>query len=208
MVQVRAATRAQPPAVALTNYFQGQRQQHLLLDHVRQEESFSIVESNFGIVVLQPVFFGFQILGQRRVKQVKAPVYFFHDRLQATRAHQLNLRFEVTLDTNLPFQQLRRRRYFQRLDLLDLRGMKIDAARSIRLPNAQLVDGQFLDVKEHVFSASGAYAHAVPLFSRPTAKSRKRLSRFRDFEPSWSLVRSSTLSAIAHSPLTNRAKNS
>src|SRR5467141_4428745 len=46
VVQVRAATRAQPPAVALANYFQRQRQQHLLLDHVRQEDSFSVVESN------------------------------------------------------------------------------------------------------------------------------------------------------------------
>jgi hypothetical protein len=34
--------------------------------------------------------------------------------------------------------------------------MKIDAARGIGLPDAQLVDGQFLNVKEHLFSASGA----------------------------------------------------
>src|SRR5712671_7302422 len=44
MVQVRAAIRAQSPAVALAYHLQRQRQQHLLFDHVRQEESFSIVE--------------------------------------------------------------------------------------------------------------------------------------------------------------------
>src|SRR5467141_4878817 len=38
VVQVRAAIRAQPPAVALANDFYGQCQKHLLLDYVRQEE--------------------------------------------------------------------------------------------------------------------------------------------------------------------------
>ena len=114
------------------------------------------------------------ILGQRRVKEVKRPAYLFHDRFQAARTYQLDLRFEGAIDPNLAFQQFRHSRHFQRFDLLDFRGMKIDAARGVSLPDAQLVNGQFLNVKEHVFSASGAYAHALPLLSRPPAKSRKR----------------------------------
>src|SRR5260370_3659339 len=50
--------------------------------------------------------------------------------------------------------------------------MKVNAARDVGLPDAQLVDGQFLNIKEHFFSASGAYAHALPLLSRLRAKSR------------------------------------
>src|SRR5467141_3570133 len=41
VVQVRAAARAQPPAVAPANHLERQRQQHLLPQHIRQEESFS-----------------------------------------------------------------------------------------------------------------------------------------------------------------------
>src|SRR5207302_3521957 len=121
------------------------------------------------------------VLGQRRIKEVKRPAYLFHDRFKAARAHQLDLCFEGTIDTNLAFQQLRRGRHFQRLDLLDLRGMKIDAARGVSLPDAQLVNRQFLNVKEHVFSASGAYPHALPLLSRLPAKSRKRRQLLRFF---------------------------
>ena len=116
----------------------------------------------------------FGVLGERRIKQVKRAADFFDHRFQAARADQLDFRFEVALDANLPVQQFRGRRDFQRLDLLNFRRMVVNAARSIDLPDAQLADGQFLDVKEHLFSASGAYAHALPLFRRHHAKSRNR----------------------------------
>src|SRR5258708_3797548 len=80
------------------------------------------------------------ILGQRCVKEVKVPAYLFHHRLQAPRAHQLDLRLEVPLDANLPFQQLCRGSDFQRLDLLDLLRMKIDSARGIALPHAPFAE--------------------------------------------------------------------
>src|SRR5260221_11067445 len=141
MVQVRAAIRAQPPAVALANDFEGQCQEHLLLDYVGQEESFSNVKSNFRVVVLQLVFLRLGVLGKRRVKQVEGAADVFDDRFEAARAHQFDLRFEVTLDANLRFQQLCRGGHFERFNQLDLRRMKIDAARGISLPDAQFADG-------------------------------------------------------------------
>src|SRR5205823_2499522 len=80
---------------------------------------------------------------------------------------KLHLRFDGAIDPNLAFQQFRHSRHFQRFDLLDFRGMKIDAARGVSLPDAQLVNGQFLNVKEHVFSASGAYAFFLQLSTPP-----------------------------------------
>src|SRR5258708_32869260 len=79
--------------------------------------------------------------------------------------------------------------------------MKIDATRGVSLPNAQLVNGQFLNVKEHVFSASGAYAHALPLLSRLPAKSRKRPTLLPVLAPSSSPTRSSTTNSAAQSSL-------
>src|SRR5205807_4312021 len=55
VVQVRTAIRAQSPAITLADHLQRQRQQQLLPQHVRQEESFSFVESNLGLVVFQLV---------------------------------------------------------------------------------------------------------------------------------------------------------
>src|SRR5258707_31475 len=118
VVEVRPAIRAQAAAVALADHLQRQRQQHLLLQHVRQEESFSLVESNLSVIVLQPVLFVLDVLRQRSIKEVKRTAHFLDHRLQTTRTHQFDLRFEVALDSNLPFQQLRRRRHFQRLNLL------------------------------------------------------------------------------------------
>jgi len=40
--------------------------------------------------------------------------------------------------------------------------------------DAHFADGKILDVEEHVFSASGAYAHAYPLFGQKPGKSRNR----------------------------------
>jgi hypothetical protein len=45
--------------------------------------------------------------------------------------------------------------------LLDLRRLVIDAARRVTLPDRELANGKILNVKEHVFSASGAHAHAI-----------------------------------------------
>jgi hypothetical protein len=52
--------------------------------------------------------------------------------------------------------------------------MIIDAPGRVAPPDAQFPYGKILNVKEHVSSASRAYAHAFPLFSRPPLKSRKR----------------------------------
>src|SRR6267142_616678 len=56
----------------------------------------------------------------------------------------------------------------------------------------------FLNVKEHLFCASGAYAHALPLFSRPCAKSRNGLSSMCVFAPSLTPPRSSTRAGRVH----------
>jgi hypothetical protein len=50
--------------------------------------------------------------------------------------------------------------------------MVINASGGIALPDAQFTDGKVLNVKEHVFSASGAYAHAFSLLGGLALKSR------------------------------------
>ena len=67
---------------------------------------------------------------------------------------QLDFRIELAFHANLPFKQLRSGGYFQGVQLLDLRGMKIDASGRVSLPNPQFANGKVLDVQEHVFSAS------------------------------------------------------
>src|SRR5437763_15763222 len=107
VVQVGAAIRAQPPAIALANGFDGKRQKHLLFQHVRQEKAISFVKSDLRIIILQPVF---AMLGEagivrkRRIKQVKRAAYFLVDRFEAARADQFDLRLEVALDANLALQ--------------------------------------------------------------------------------------------------------
>src|SRR4029077_4278411 len=86
MVQVRPAAWAQTPAVASANHLERQRQQHLLLQNIRQEEAFSFEKPYLRVVVFQPVFSWLQILRHRTVEQVKRPVYVLNPRLQAPRA--------------------------------------------------------------------------------------------------------------------------
>src|SRR5215470_6036172 len=143
VIQVGAAIRAQPPAIALANGLDGKRQQYLLFQHVRQKKAISFVKADIRIVIFQPVFpmFGqMGILGKRRVKQVKRTAHFLGDRFQAARADQFHLGFEVALDADLAFQQLRRGVHFQRLNLLDFCRMEVNAARRIRLVDAELAD--------------------------------------------------------------------
>src|SRR6266566_1381474 len=64
VVQVGAAIRTQPPAVALANGLDGKRQKHLLFQHVRQEKPISFVKADFRIVILQAVF---PMLGEARI---------------------------------------------------------------------------------------------------------------------------------------------
>ena len=57
MVQVGTATGAQSPAVTLANDLQGQGQQHLLSEHIRQKEAITLEEAYLSVVILQLVFF-------------------------------------------------------------------------------------------------------------------------------------------------------
>jgi hypothetical protein len=172
VVQVGPAVRAQAAAVASAYHFQRQSQQHLLLYYVGQEESFSLEKPDFGIVVLQAIFPGLEILNHRPVKEVKGPAHILYDWFQAPGTYHFDLRFQVAGDTDLAIQKLGGCRYFQRLGLLDIGRMEIDASGSVALPDAQFTDGKILNVKEHVFSASGAYAHAFSLLGRSPLKSR------------------------------------
>src|SRR5208282_289943 len=110
---------------------------------------------------------------QRLIEQVKILVDLFGDRLQAARAYHLDLRLQLPDNPDLPFQQLRGRRDLQRLHLLYFADPVFDTSRTVTLPDAQFADGKILDVEEHVFSASGSYAHAFPLFRHLVRKSRK-----------------------------------
>src|SRR5882762_484544 len=67
-------------------------------------------------------------------------------------------------------------------------------------------EDMFLNVKEHVFSASGAYAHALPLLSRLPAKSRKRPSLLPVLAPYSSATRSSTTYSGKHISAGRRVK--
>jgi hypothetical protein len=67
---------------------------------------------------------------------------------------QLDFGVELALDANLAFQKFSGSSYFQRIELLDLRGMKVDASGRVSFAYPQLANGKVLDVKEHVFSAS------------------------------------------------------
>jgi hypothetical protein len=67
---------------------------------------------------------------------------------------QLDFRIELAFHANLPLEQLRSGVHFQGVELLNLRGMEIDASGRVSLPDPQLANGQILNVKEHVGSAS------------------------------------------------------
>ena len=101
-------------------------------------------------------------------------MHFFHDRFETPRAYHLNLGLDLARDPNLPFDQLRGGRHFQRLDLLYFRGLVVDAAGRVTLTDDLFPDSKVLDIKKHVCGASGADAHAFSLLGRFAAKSRKR----------------------------------
>src|SRR5207237_10687649 len=79
-------------------------------------------------------------VSKRIIKQVKRAADFLGNRFKAARADQLDLRVEVTLDANLPFQQLRSGSHFEWLNLFDFGRMKVDAARRIGLMDAEFAD--------------------------------------------------------------------
>src|SRR5216683_3356909 len=173
VIQIRSAVGAQPPAIAAANHFHRQRQQYLLSQHVRQKQSFALEKTDFRVVILQPRFFRPLTLRYRAVEEVERPVNLIYHRFHASSAHQLYLGFNLARDPDLTFQQLRGRIYFKGLHLLHLPCLVVDASRSVALPYQLLADGKDLDVKEHLFSASGAYAHVFSLLSRLPDKSRK-----------------------------------
>jgi len=150
VVEVSTAIWAQSPAVTLANDLQGQRQQHLFSEHVRQKEAVTLKKADLGVIVLEPVFFRLSALGQRSVKQIKRAVHVLNDRFQAACADHFNLCFELTLNADLTLKQLRGSGDFHWGNLLDLRRMEIDAAREIALPDAQLSDREFFDIEEQV----------------------------------------------------------
>jgi len=78
-----------------------------------------LVETNFGVVVLQPVFLGLGLLGKRSVKEIVGAADVFDDGFEASGAHQFDLRFEDALNANLRFQELCRGGDFERLDLFN-----------------------------------------------------------------------------------------
>src|SRR4029077_9269592 len=160
VIEVCATVGAQAPAVAPANYLHRQRQQHLLTQHVRQKKPFSFEKPYFRVIFLQPSLFRFHALGQRAIKEVKRSADFLYHRFQAASAHQFDLGLDFPRDPYLAVQKLRGGVHLQRLDLLDFRRLVIDAARHVALPDRDLADGKVLNVKEHVFSASGAHAHA------------------------------------------------
>src|SRR5215475_9311762 len=111
---------------------------------------------------------------------------FINNRLETTSADHLDLGLDFTGDANLPFDKFRGRCDFQRLNLLHFRGLVVDAAGRITLANDLFPDSKVLDIKKHVCSASGAYAHAFSLLGRFAAKSRKR-GGFAQKRVSWEL---------------------
>src|SRR5450631_645918 len=174
VIQIRAAIRAQSPAVAAADDLHRQCQQHLFAQHIRQEQPFPCKKTNLRVVFPQPRFFWLFALWQRAVKQIERAMDFIHNGFQATSANQLDLGLDFACDANLRFEQLRGRIHFQRVYLLHFPGLVVDAAGRVTFADDLFPDGKVLDVKEHVFSASGANTHAFSLLRRLAAKSRKR----------------------------------
>src|ERR1700722_10938556 len=173
VIETRAARGAQTAAIALADNFHRQCQQHLFLEYIGEEQAFSLKKSDFGVVIFQPFFFGLAGLRKRLIEEVKILVDFLDYRLQATGTDHLNLGLQLAADADLTFQKLRRCGYFQRLRLFHFTDAVIDASRGVTFPDLHFADGKILDVEEHVCCASGAYAHAYPLFGEKAGKSRK-----------------------------------
>src|SRR5580698_5201856 len=156
MVQISTAIWAQSPAVTLANDLQGQSQQHLFSQNIRQKESIAFKKGNFRIVVLEPVFFRLRAFGKRSIEEVKRAVHVFDDRFKAARANHFDLGFELAFDANLAFEKFGRGGDFQSRDLLDLGRMEIDAARGVGLPDTQLPNREFFYIEEQVSDPSAA----------------------------------------------------
>src|SRR5262249_1097506 len=107
-------------------------------------------------------------------EEIELAVHVFDDRIQAASALQLDSCFKVPGDPDLPVDQLRRGNYLERSDLLQLRGMIINAARGIALPYVQFPDCQFLYIEEPRLCTSGVHVHVYPLLRPASPKSRKR----------------------------------
>ncbi len=133
VVQVDAAMGTEAAAVALTNGLQRQGQKHLFPQNVRQEEPISVKKANFGIVILQPVFFVLGVLGKRGIKKIEVAAYFFDDGLQTAGADQFDFGLEVAFDANLAFQKLGRRGYLERPKPFRIRSLR--TARSLTSRN-------------------------------------------------------------------------
>src|SRR6266478_1592070 len=127
----------------------GYGQQHLLREHIRQEEPVALEEGDLGVVQSQANLFlpGYGLHGP--VIEIEVAAHLLDYRLQAARTGNLHASMQFAGNTNLAVHHFRGCPNFERIGLAKVARMIIDRARRVTLVQTQLMQRQFFDIEEH-----------------------------------------------------------
>src|SRR5579884_542417 len=167
-IQIGAAMRAQPPAVAPADHLHWNSQIDLLGQNVGQKQSIPLEKSNFRLLETELHLLLARRPAGRAVDEVEIPAQVLVDGFQAAGAGQLEPGVQRTENMNLAIDQLGGGLDGQRLDLTKLRRVEVQAARGIRLADRQSAHRKFMDIKEHVRAS-------VVIIRRTAPQSRKQM---------------------------------
>jgi len=92
LIQVLTTARAKPFAVRRTEGATRQGQQHLLPHHILQQKTALFIITDFGLIRRNGTLPGFGIGLLRPENQVKIPLQWYRNRIDATRTQNLKLR--------------------------------------------------------------------------------------------------------------------
>jgi hypothetical protein len=146
VIQIHAAVRAKPAAIAAANHFHGDREVHLLGENVREEHPIAFEEPDVSFVQIQLRFVIIGDRSDRTVKEVEIAADFFNDRIETPRAHQFQPGVEFAGYANLPFNQLRSGPDLERFHLTHFRGMQIERSWGVGPADAGLVEREFMNI--------------------------------------------------------------
>src|SRR6266446_7698057 len=141
--------RAEALAVAAADDLHGYGQQHLLGEHIRQEEPVALEEGDLGVVQFQANLFlpGYGLHGP--VIEIEVAAHLLDYRLQAARTGNLHASMQFAGNTDLAVHHFRGCPKFERIGLAKVARMIIDRARRVTLVQTQLMQRQFFDIEEH-----------------------------------------------------------
>src|SRR4029077_12776814 len=88
----------------------------------------------------------------RTVVEVEIAADFLDDAIEAAGANQFDPCVNVAVDPDLGIDELGRGANFERLDLAEIAGVKVEGARGIALPDADFPECEFVDVEKHAIS--------------------------------------------------------